>query len=186
MPGRPPLIRPALVATAVAVPVFVVLALVLNALQAADPQPPATSSAPRAELPPLDVETPPVTAAADRVCPGLMGGLPLLLGEAQARPVRSATPYAAAWGEPPIVLRCAVPRPAALAADSSLLVVNGVSWLSEPGEDATLWTSVDRAVYVEVSVPSSESGQLIAVVAEVVADRVPVLSGPSAAPTPTR
>jgi len=166
--------------------VFVVLTLVLNAGEPGEPGEAVPSSAPRAELPPLDVETPPVTADADRVCPGLMGGLPLLLGDAQARPVRSATPYAAAWGDPPIVLRCGVARPAALAQDSQYFGVGGVEWFTEPGDDATVWTSVDRAVYVEVSVPNSESGQLIAVVAAVVADRVPVLSGPNASPTPTR
>lgn len=152
------------------------------------PSAPTATSGPRAELPPLDVDTPEVSAAADAACPGLLGGLPLTLGGSPARPVRSAAPYAAAWGEPPIVLRCGVPRPATLREDSSLFGLNGVAWLSEPGPDATVWTAVDRSVYVEVSVPTAQDGDLVAVIAEVVADRLPPLTGPgaSASPTPTR
>lgn len=151
-----------------------------------EPSPAPATSAPRAELPPLDVDTPPVTAQADAVCPRLIGSLPLQLDDARQRPVRSATPYAAAWGEPPVVLRCGVARPAALAADSYLLGVSGVTWFQESVPGATVWTAVDRAVYVEVSIPTGRSGQLLSGLAAVIAERVPPLSGPDAAPTPTR
>lgn len=102
--------------------------------------------------------------------------------------MRSASPYAVAWGEPAIVLRCGVPRPPALGPTANLLVINGVEWLPEPGDDATTWTSVDRSVYVDVVVPSEQDGDLVAVIAEVIVDRLPPLSGPgaTASPTPTR
>ena len=146
----------------------------------------APTSVPRSELPPLEVETPEVTAEADRLCPTLMGRLPLALGVSQARPVRSASPYAGAWGEPPIVLRCGVPRPAGLAADSQLVQINGVAWFTEAGPDATLWTAVDREVYVDVRVPSEQASAPIALLSEAIGERLPAFDQPSVAPTPTR
>ncbi|MDQ3463184.1 MAG: DUF3515 domain-containing protein [Actinomycetota bacterium] len=152
-----------------------------------EPEPePAPPSAPRAELPALEVETPEVTPDADRLCPTLMGGLPLVLADSQARPVRSASAYAAAWGDPPIVLRCGVPAPPELAADSSLLQINGVAWFTEPGEDGTVWTAVDREVYVDVQVPSGQASGPVALLSEVITDRLRPASRPSASPTPTR
>ncbi|CAN5305112.1 DUF3515 domain-containing protein [soil metagenome] len=160
----------------VAVPVVIALAVVLN-LSTPPVDGPASvdgpTAGPRAELPPLDVQTPEITEVADALCPGVMGGLPLLLDDAQARPVRSASAYAAAWGDPPIVLRCGVPRPAGYVVGASSLLINGVDWYAEPGADQTVWTTVDREVYVEVSVPSARASAPIATLSAVIADRLP-------------
>lgn len=145
---------------------------------------PAPASAPRAELGILEVETPEVTADAERLCPSLMDGLPLTLSDSPARPVRSTSPYAAAWGEPAIVLRCGVPRPPALAADSGLLQINGVVWFTEPGSEDTVWTAVDRDVYVDVRVPSAQASGPVALLSTVIADRLAFR--PSASTPPTR
>ncbi|MEJ7705186.1 MAG: DUF3515 domain-containing protein [Geodermatophilaceae bacterium] len=161
---------------------FVVLVLLFNRGRESEPDP----VSPRAELPILEVETPEVTPDADRLCPTLMGGLPLTLADSRARPVRSASPYAAAWGDPPIVLRCGVPRPPGLAADSSVFEINGVAWFTEPGEDDTVWTAVDREVYVDVRVPSGQASGPVALLSVVITDRLPMISQPSASPTPTR
>ncbi len=149
-------------------------------------EPAPTAQPPRAELPVLEVPTPEVTADADRLCPTLMGGLPLTLADSPARPVRSASPYAAAGGDPAIVLRCGVPRPEALAADSDLILINGVTWLTEPGADDTRWTAVDRDLYVDVRVPSGQASGPVALLSAVITDRLPAAGQPSAAPTPTR
>ncbi len=146
----------------------------------------APSSSARADLPALEVETPPVTGAADRLCPSVIGNLPLTLDDAQARPVRSASPYAVAWGDPPIVLRCGVPRPAELADDSSLLEVNGISWFVQPAGDETLWTAVDREVYVDVRVPSSRASGPVALLSGTIGEQLPLVSAPGGAATPTR
>lgn len=164
-----------MIAAAIVVPVVIGLAVVLNLAAPADgPADVAGPTAgPRAELPPLDVQTPEVTAEADAACPGVMGGLPLILDDAQARPVRSASAYAAAWGDPPIVLRCGVTRPAGYVVGASTLVINGVDWYAEPGQAQTVWTTVDRGIYVEVTVPSFRASAPIATLAEVLADRLP-------------
>lgn len=144
------------------------------------------TSAPRADLPALEVETPPVTEAADRLCPTMIGNLPLTLDDAQARPVRSASPYAVAWGEPPIVLRCGVPRPPELAVDSTLLEVNGVSWFVQPAGAETLWTAVDREVFVDVRVPTARASGPVALLGGTIDEQLPLVSAPGGAATPTR
>jgi len=122
-------------------------------------------------LPPLVLDTPPLAPGADQLCPGLLGGLPLQLDGAPARPVRSASPYAVA--------------PAALGPTSQLIQINGVAWLAEQQSAGVLWTAVNRSVYVDVLVPPERNSDPVAVLSTVLAERLPVLSAPSSAPTPT-
>lgn len=53
----------------------------------------------------------------------------------------------------PVVLRCGLPRPPELTPTSSLIVIDGVSWLplSEPDRDTFI--TVDRSVYLALTVP---------------------------------
>jgi hypothetical protein len=149
----------------VLVPVVVALVVLVNVLGPSGepgdgPDGPAevegTSPSQRADLPPLPVDVPPVTPEADASCPAVMAGLPLeLLGE-PSRPVRSDSPFAYAWSEPPVVLVCGVDRPAGWVVGTAAIQINGVQWYVDTSdEERTVWTTVDRPVYVEVSVPAS-------------------------------
>jgi hypothetical protein len=104
----------------------------------------------------LPVEVPPVTPAAEAACPALMSGLPLdLLGDPSRR-VDSDSPFAYAWGDPPVVLVCGVDRPAGWVVGESALQINGVQFYVDTDDpDTTVWTTVDRSVYVEIRVPAS-------------------------------
>jgi hypothetical protein len=138
----------------------VVGAVVLTNVLGTDEDSPAqvaTSTAPqRADLPVLPVEVPPVTPEADTHCPGLMSALPLELAGETSRRVQSDSPFAYAWGDPPIVLVCGVDRPEGFAPDSPLYQINGVQWFVDDSDpDTVVWTAVDRAVYVEVTVPAT-------------------------------
>ncbi|MGY1735543.1 DUF3515 domain-containing protein [Geodermatophilus sp. SYSU D00684] len=125
------------------------------------------------DLPVLPVEVPPPTPEADAACPALMSGLPLdLTGEPQ-RLVDSDTPYAAAWGEPPVVLVCGVPQPAGLVAGEGLLQIDRVTWFVEQTEEATTWTAVDRAAYVQVTLPPDVDSAPVTVLSGVIADTLP-------------
>jgi hypothetical protein len=115
-----------------------------------------TPSPQREDLPPLPVAVPPVTAEADAACPGLMRALPLDLVGEQSRPVKSDSPFAYAWGDPPIVLICGVDRPAGFVATSGLIQIDAVQWFVDDSDpDANVWTAVDRSVYVQLRIPSS-------------------------------
>jgi hypothetical protein len=101
------------------------------------------------------VPVPPVTPAADAACPAFMTDLPIDLAGQESRRVRSDTPYAYAWGDPPIVLRCGVDRPAGFVAGAGLIQLNEVQWFVDDSDpDRTVWTAVDRSVYVELTVPT--------------------------------
>ena len=146
---------------AVVLPVVVAVVVLTNVLGTDDagdsPAEVAGSSAPRrADLPVLPVEVPAVTPAAEAACPGLMEGLPLeLLGDPSRR-VDSDSPFAYAWGEPPVVLVCGVDRPTGWTVGEAAIQINGVQWYVDTDDaDTTVWTTVDRPVYVEVRVPAS-------------------------------
>ncbi len=115
----------------------------------------ATAS-PRGDLPVLAVPVPEATPEADEFCPGLMADLPLELAGEPSRRVDSDTPFAYAWGEPPTVLVCGVDRPEGFTVGAGLIQINGVQWFVDTSDpEVTVWTAVDRPVFVEVQVPSS-------------------------------
>ena len=140
----------------------VLLALAVNhgRLTGSAPATPATSAS-GGDLGPVTVAAPPSSAAAARGCPAVISNLPVVLDGHKSRPAHSVSPYVAAWGDPPIVLRCGVPRPAAFVQTSTLTAINGVQWLAQRQPGAMLWTAVDREVYVEVSVPAGYSGAVV-------------------------
>jgi hypothetical protein len=173
----------ALVVTAVVLPLVVVLLVLTRVLGGDDAgdraddavaDVGATPAPERADLPPLPVEVPPVTPEADANCPALMGALPLELAGEQSRPVRSDSPYAYAWGEPPVVLVCGVERPAALEPTSPLIQVNGVEWLVDTTDpDSIVWTVVDRPVYVQVTVSADTDSAPVTALGPVITGTLP-------------
>jgi hypothetical protein len=147
--------------TAVAVPVVVVLLVLVHVLgNGSGGNPPAAvagpTTSPRANLPVLPVDVPKVTPQADASCPALMKTLPLELMGDQSRRVRSASPFAYAWGDPPVVLVCGVAAPAGYVRGASAIQINGVQWFVDTDDPHTVvWTTVDRPVNVEVRVPAT-------------------------------
>ncbi len=162
-PPEDPLRRVALIATAVLVPVVIALVVLVNVLGGADPADDGgrgsaavdgSTPAQREDLPVLPVEVPPATPEADASCPALMGTLPLELAGEPSRRVDSDTPYAYAWGDPAIVLICGVDRPAGFVVGTSAIQINGVQWYVDTSDpEATVWTTVDRPVHVQITLP---------------------------------
>jgi uncharacterized protein DUF3515 len=139
-----------------------------------------TTSAPRGDLPPVQVDTPDVTPAADLACPVLMGQLPLELAGETSRLVDSDTPYAYAWGDPAVVLVCGVDPPAGYVVGTSTIVISGVEWFVDDSDpDVVVWTTVDRNVPVQVSVPTSTDSASVTALCPVIATALPYVT-----PTP--
>jgi hypothetical protein len=148
------------IALAVLVPVVVAVIVLSHVLGASGGTGAASvvgpTTAARSELPVLTVDVPPVTPQANASCPALMKILPLELMGEQSRRVRSASPFAYAWGDPAVVLRCGVPAPAGYVRGASAIQINGVQWYVDTSDAAaTVWTTVDRPVNVEMRLPSS-------------------------------
>jgi uncharacterized protein DUF3515 len=93
-------------------------------------------------------------------CERLVDALPQTLADQERRDVDdAAATTAAAWGDPPIVLRCGVGEPASFDALSSCQITNGVAWYI-PDEQITgravdiTMTTIGREPGVEVRIPA--------------------------------
>jgi hypothetical protein len=167
--------RAALIATAVTLPLVVVLALVLGDTSTHSAKKPATPG--NGPLPAITVTPPPSDAAAAAPCTKLLQALPVQLDGLPSRPALSSSPYVVAWGEPAVVLRCGVPRPAGLVPGSSALLpgIDGVFYWHEQKSGKDVYTSVDRAVYVEVSVPTHYASAPMPAVSDAIAKALPAV-----------
>jgi hypothetical protein len=128
----------------------------------------------RDDLPLLPVEAPPVTPEAEASCPELVSTLPFdLLGEPSRR-VDSDSPFVYAWAEPPVVLICGVERPAGYVGGVPAIQINGVQWYVDTSDpETTVWTTVDRPVYVQVTVPASVDSAPVTALTTTIAAALP-------------
>ena len=171
--------RVAIIAAAVLVPVVAAAVVLTNVFGDDEPgdgpaQVEASTNPQRAELPVLPLEVPPVTPEADATCPTLMEELPLELVGEPSRRVQSDSPFAYAWGDPPVALVCGVDRPDGFAPDSALYQINGVFWFVDDSDpDTTVWTAVDRPVYVELQVPATIDSAPATVLSTTIAEVLP-------------
>lgn len=139
-------------------------------------------------LPAVSVPAPPPNPAADTPCTALLADLPTSIpasnGALAGRPAESTWTYVAAWGDPAIVLRCGVPRPAQLVPNSSALLVpvNGVSFLPVNGKKDNVFTAVDRAAYIEITVPTSYLQPPLGPLADGISKALKAVCLPQAAP----
>jgi hypothetical protein len=113
---------------------------------------------------------PPPTGAAAYACSAIHGQLPDSVAGQNVTATTPKSPLTSAWGTPSIVFRCGVGTPAALTPTSQLLTVDGVDWLPEKLTAGYLFTTVGRAINVELSVPSAYSPE-----ADALADISPVI-----------
>jgi hypothetical protein len=107
---------------------------------------------------PVGVEAPaspaPDVAAA---CAGFTAALPAELSTVgERRDVTPESDLTAAYGDPPVGVRCGVPEPTALEATSTLVTVDGIDWLPEELTDGWRLTSIGRIANVEVTVPTEQ------------------------------
>jgi hypothetical protein len=98
-----------------------------------------------------------VGAGQSAPCRTLLKALPETVADQTRRPV-SGSPYAAAWGDPAIVLRCGVPLPADFAG-APCITRDGIGW-SIPADqadgrgDEVRMTLAFRSPVVQVRVPA--------------------------------
>jgi len=147
----------------------------------------------QAPPPPVAVPNAPAPQAANSACRALADALPQRLGDYQRAPLAQPAPQgAAAWragsdGEP-VVLRCGLDRPAEFVVGAPIQAVDRVQWFEvaakqQSAGDAgrSTWYTVDRPVYVALTLPSGSGPTPIQQLSEVI-DRtvaaVPIDPGP--------
>ena len=134
------------------------------------------------QAPPQPVAVPAVAApqAGNSACRALLGALPQRLGDYQRATLAQPAPEGtAAWragpdGEP-VVLRCGLDRPAGFVVGSAIQVVDRVQWFEVTGEQQSAgdagrstWYTVDRPVYVALTLPAGSGPTSIQQLSDVI------------------
>lgn len=108
---------------------------------------------------PVEVRKYDVPAAARNACTTLLAALPAQVAD-QPRRATKGSPYAAAWGDRAIVLRCGVGTPREFDKFSACQRANGVDWfvpdrVIDDQRADVLMTTIGRTPALEVLVPAS-------------------------------
>ena len=130
--------------------------------------------------PPVVLSAVPAPQANSASCRALADSLPQRLGDYQrAALAQPAPPGAAAWRTgpeaEPVVLRCGLDRPVDFVVGAPIQVVDKVQWFEEQagqqsaGEAGrSTWYTVDRPVYVALTLPSGSGPTPIQQLSEVI------------------
>jgi hypothetical protein len=103
---------------------------------------------------PVSMPAPPLDQRPAAACRELLSRLPAALRDRPRRPVTAGAGQNAAYGDPAIAMSCGGPA-LTLPVGAFVYPLSGVCWYSQPGDGATVWTTVDRDTPVRVTVPSS-------------------------------
>ncbi|MEO6473008.1 MAG: DUF3515 domain-containing protein [Aeromicrobium sp.] len=99
----------------------------------------------------FSVDAYPTTPKTTKDCDALYADLPNKVAGEKRRDVKGT--IAAAWGDPAIILRCAVEKPDRLDRVSRCDTVENVDWFTETTADGLLFTTIGRTFYISVEVP---------------------------------
>ncbi len=106
----------------------------------------------------VDIEGTGATGAAKTACASLVKALPSHVAD-QSRRRTTGSPLGAAWGDPPIVLRCGVGRPHDYDPATGCQTANGLDWyvpakgMNDQSVDVVM-TTIGRDPSVEVTLPA--------------------------------
>ncbi|MFJ4619377.1 DUF3515 domain-containing protein [Streptomyces sp. NPDC088812] len=100
------------------------------------------------------------SAPVTELCRNLDKALPSEVDDLGRRDPSPTSPLTAGWGNPAIILRCGVERPAEMSDEQADGVeVDGVGWLLEKQENGSFrFTTTLRRAYVEVTIPEDRTG----------------------------
>ena len=134
----------------------------------------------REPQPPLVVAAVPAPAAGSPECTKLVAAVPDRLGDYErASPADPVPPATAAWqaasGGEPIVLRCGLDRPLDFVVGAPIQIVNAVQWfsVSDATDGRSTWFSVDRPVYVALTLPLTFGPTPIQQISDMIAATLP-------------
>lgn len=104
---------------------------------------------------PVNIPEPNPDPEIRRICEQVVNNLPPTVLDAPQRDTTGT--ISAAWGEPLITLTCGIDKPAAMQTDTRCFEVNGVGWFAQEGEGGMIFTTIGRAVNVQVGIPDTYS-----------------------------
>ena len=129
---------------------------------------------------PVAIAAVPAPRADSTDCHALLAALPDALGDYRRVPAAEPAPAgAAAWraasGGEPVILRCGLDRPAEFVVGAPIQVVDAVQWfeVSDPSIGVSTWFTVDRPVYVALTLPQGSGPTPIQQISDVIARTMP-------------
>lgn len=129
---------------------------------------------------PVAIPSAPAPYADSPPCQALVAALPDALGTFErAEVIQPAPTGTAAWRGPdtadPVIMRCGMDRPAEFVVGSPIQIVNDVQWfqLVDEHSDSSTWVSVDRPVYVVLTLPQRSGPSPIQSLSDVIAKVIP-------------
>jgi hypothetical protein len=129
---------------------------------------------------PVAIVSVPAPQAGGDACRALLAALPDQLGDYQRVPAAEPAPVgAAAWqADPdaePVILRCGLDRPVDFVAGTPVQVVDDVDWFRIGDEGRSTWITVDRPVYVALTLPDGSGPTPIQLISAAVAKAMPAV-----------
>jgi len=150
--------RAALIATAVSLPVVLLIAGIAFAVFATrTANPTAASGAPTVGAGATGTVTmpaPKLSPAHAQACLAFIAQLPNKLRNLEQRHVSNGPEQNAAFGDPPITVECGATQVRPAPTDQ-VLTISGVCWFAQNGQASTVWTTLDREVPVAVTIPNT-------------------------------
>lgn len=109
---------------------------------------------------PVTLPAVPAPQAPSPACRALLAALPEQLGEFRRAELAQPAPEgASAWRSgsdaEPVVVRCGLARPGDFVVGSPIQVVDKVQWFRAGDADRSTWYTVDRPVYVAITLPAN-------------------------------
>ncbi|SBS71622.1 conserved hypothetical protein [uncultured Mycobacterium sp.] len=136
----------------------------------------------QAPVQPVIIASVPAPKADSSTCKSLLDALPASLGEfhrvAAADPVpQGAAAWRGAADNFPVIMRCGIDRPAEFVVGSPIQMVNAVQWfrLDDPDVDRSTWVTVDRPVYVALTLPTQSGPTPIQTLSDLIARTMPAV-----------
>ena len=130
---------------------------------------------------PVAIAAVPAPKAANPACRTLLDALPERLGDFRRAAAADPAPAgAAAWtteaGTDPVILRCGLDRPEEFVVGAPIQLVDDVQWFRIDGAGAlgTTWFTVDRPVYVALTLPPDSGPTPIQELSAVIVRTLPV------------
>lgn len=163
---------PALIATAVALPVALVVGILVMGVLANRHH----------SRDALALGSVPAPTATGPQCTALQPELPATIGDYTTSDLVAPAPTATkAWqlpdGGDPIVVRCGLDRPLEFTKASPLQVVNGVNWFEvrdqTTGVTSGTWYAVDRGTYIALTMPDNAGPTPLQEVSDAISKAIP-------------
>jgi hypothetical protein len=127
---------------------------------------------------PVVVAGVPAPQAQDSACRKLTDALPQRLGDYTRAQLAQPAPIGAAAWQPSgagdaVVLRCGLARPTDFVVGSPIQVVDRVQWFQVSQDQRTTWYTVDRTVYVALTLPQGSGPTPIQQLSELIDRDIP-------------